>query len=213
METVLMILEAAALAAALSLDAFVASFAYGSNQIHIPFLSVQGINLVCSTVMGVSLLAGALIRPLIPEWLTTLICFLLLFVLGLIKLLDSFTKALIRKYNRLSREIRFHMFNFRFVLRLYADPEMADQDCSKTISPGEALSLAAALSLDGLAVGFGAALGEVNAWAVILCSLATNMLAVMGGALLGNRAARKASFNCTWIGGALLILLAFLKLL
>lgn len=71
------------------------------------------------------------------------------------------------------------MFNFRFVLRLYADPEMADQDCSKTISPGEALSLAAALSLDGLAVGFGAALGEVNAWAVILCSLATNMLAVM----------------------------------
>ena len=64
------LLEAAVLAAALSMDAFVASFAYGSNKIRIPLLSAQIINVICSSVVGVSMLAGSLIRGLIPQSLT-----------------------------------------------------------------------------------------------------------------------------------------------
>ena len=206
------LLEAAVLAAALSMDAFVASFAYGSNKIRIPLLSAQIINVICSSVVGVSMLAGSLIRGLIPQSLTTAICFVLLFILGLVKLLDSLTKSIIRKHNNLEKQIHFSLLNFRFVLSLYADPEKADRDHSKTISPGEAASLAVALSLDGMAVGFGAALGNLNILAVFLCSLITETLAVLLGSKLGNRLAKKLPFNISWLSGALLLGMAFLKL-
>ena len=49
----------------------------------------------------------------------------------------------------------------------------------KNISPAEAASMAIALSLDGLAVGFGAALGGVSWLAVILLSLVTGMFAII----------------------------------
>lgn len=201
------------LASALSMDAFVASFAYGSNKIKIPMLSIQIINIVCSSILGISLLVGTLVKQYIPDWLTIMICFTILFVLGIAKLLDSIIKSIIRKYNNFNKEIEFSMFNIKFILSLYANPEDADIDSSRIISPMEASSLAIALSLDGLAVGFGAALGNVNGLAIFLSSLVTNAIAVILGCYLGNKIARKLSFNLSWLSGILLIFLAFLKLL
>lgn len=206
------IIEALILSSALSLDAFIASFAYGSNRIRIPFCSIQIINLVCSAILGAALLAGSIVRQFLPETVTTIICFSLLFILGMMNLLDSFTKMIIRKNCDLSRKIKFSMFNFKFILNVYADPEKADVDASKSISPVEAASLAVALSLDGFAVGFGAALGNVNVWAVILCSLVTDVVAIVLGRALGERMARKMRFNLSWLSGAVLIVLAFMKL-
>lgn len=206
------ILEAIMLASALSMDAFVSGFAYGSNKIKIPMLSVQIINVICSSILGISLLVGTVLKQYIPSWLTLIICFVILFTLGIIKLLDSVTKSIIRKYNHLDKEIKFSMFNFKFILNLYTDPEEADVDASKVISPMEASSLAIALSLDGMAIGFGAALGDINALAVFLCSLVTDAAAVILGCYIGNKIARKLSFNLSWLSGVLLIILAFLKL-
>lgn len=208
----IMVAEAVVLALAVSLDSFAVSFAYGTDRIKIPKLSVGIISLVCSAALGLSLLAGAAVKQYIPTWLTTAICFGILFLLGVEKLLDSATKSLIRRYNSIDKELNFSMFNFSFVLRLYADPQEADWDRSKVISPAEAVSLAAALSLDGLALGFGAAMGGASPWAVFLCSLAANAAAVVLGAFCGNKAAQKLPFDLSWIGGLILILLAFLEL-
>ena len=205
-------LEAILLVTALSTDAFVASFAYGSNKIKIPFQSVQIITVVCSLILGISLLLGSVIRQYIPAGLTVAICFGLLFILGIAKLLDSTVKSIIRKHRNLRRKFKFSMFNLHFILQLYAAPEDADADCSKVLSPGEAASLAVALSLDGLAVGFGAALGNVNVLQVVLFSLVFGTLAILLGGRIGNKAAEKIPFNLEWLSGALLILLAFLKL-
>ncbi|QUH21516.1 sporulation membrane protein YtaF [Alkaliphilus sp. B6464] len=200
------------LASALSMDAFVSGFAYGSNKIKIPMLSVQIINIICSSILGISLLVGTVLKQYIPSWLTLAICFIILFTLGVVKLLDSVTKSIIRKHNHLDKEIEFSMFNFKFILNLYANPEEADVDASKVISPIEASSLAIALSLDGMAIGFGAALGNINALAVFLCSLVTDAAAIILGCYIGNKIARKLSFNLSWLSGVLLIILAFLKL-
>jgi putative sporulation protein YtaF len=204
--------EAFMLALAVSMDAFVASFAYGSNKIKIPMLSVQIVTLTCSAILGLSLAVGSYIRELMPPRLTVVICFLILFFLGLIKLLDCVTKSLIRKYSDIKKELCFSLFNFKFLLQLYADPEKADVDCSRTISPIEAASLAIALSLDGIALGFGAAIGNVNGWAVFFCSFLTGGLAVILGCYLGNKMARKLSFNLSWLSGVFLLVLAFMKL-
>lgn len=212
MKIVLMILEAVILASSLSLDAFFASFAYGSNKIKIPFSSAMIINAVCSGILGISLILGSLIRPWLSPGISSCICFLILFAIGMIKLLDNITKAFIRKHGELSKDIRFSLLNFRFVLNVYADPEKADADLSKSISPAEAFSLAIALSLDGMAVGFGAALGEVNGPAVFLSSLITGAAAVLLGSLLGNKIAARLRFNVSWLSGVILIILAIRKM-
>lgn len=205
-------LEAFMLALAVSMDAFVSSFAYGSSKIKIPMLSVQIINLVCSCILGLSLLAGSWVRNFLPDWLTVFICFFILFVLGVVKFFDSITKSIIRRHNHFNRAVKFSMFNFHFILSLYADPEAADVDASQSISAMEAASLALALSLDGIAVGFGAALGDVSIWAVLLCSFVTGGLAVILGCRVGNRVAGRLPFDISWLGGAMLIILALIKL-
>ena len=212
MITILTILEAAAVAAALSADAFAASFAYGSNKIKIPFLSAQIINLICCAILGLSLLAGCGLKQFIPNWLTAIISFILLLIMGLSKLLDSLIKSLIRKYSRQSRNLSFSVKGLHMVLSIYADPQKADRDNSQTISAAEAASLALALSLDGLAVGFGAALVDINIIAVVICSLVTNTAAICLGCRLGNKAAQKLPWNISWISGAILIILAVSKL-
>lgn len=208
----IVILEALILASALSLDAFVASFAYGSKKIKIPFKSVQVINLICGIITGLSLLIGTILRQYIPDWLTAAVSFVILLILGIVKLLDSITKSIIRKYSNINKEIKFSLFNFKFILNLYANPEDADIDESKTLSPTEASSLAIALSLDGITVGLGAAIGNVNGVAVFICSLVTNMAAVLLGSFIGNKIARKTTFNLSWLSGLILIILAFSKL-
>lgn len=205
-------IQAAAIATSLSIDAFAASFAYGSNQIKIPMRSIQTITLISSAITGLSLLAGSLLQPLIPSWLTVGISFTILFLLGIVKLLDSIVKSLVSKCCSYNREVRFSRDNICFILQLYITPEKADIDNSKILSPNEAASLAIALSLDGIAVGFGAALAGIGAWTVFLYSIITNQLALFLGIHLGNRIARKTPYNLSWLGGGVLILLAFLKL-
>ena len=207
--------EALALALSLSLDAFTVGFAYGSNKIKIPFISVQIINIICSAFTGISFFAGNIIKNYIPEnqyWITVFICFGVLMILGTIKLLDSFTKTIIRKHKNLNKKIKFSFFSFKFILTLYADPEKADVDMSKTLSPVEAVALAVSLSLDGLVVGFGAAMGDVNGLAVVIFSLATNAFAIISGCYTGNKIAKKFPFNLSWLSGVILIALAFSKL-
>jgi len=201
------------LASALSLDAFAASFAYGSKNIKIPFKSAQILNLICSAITGLSLLAGTIIKKYIPDRLTVIISFIILLLLGIVKLLDCITKSIISKNSNLNKEIKFSMFNFRFILNLYANPEDADIDGSKTLSPAEAASLAVALSLDGITVGLGAAIGNVNGLAVFLCSLVTDMIAILLGSFAGNKIARKSPFKLSWLSGIILIVLAITKLL
>lgn len=210
--TFLVLTEAAVLASSLSIDAFTAGFAYGSKNIKIPFLSIQIINLICSAVTGLSLCLGAVLRPYLPEGLSLVIAFTLLFLIGMSKLLDSVTKSVIRKHTRMDKEIRFSLFNFKFILNMYADPEDADADVSGSISPMEAAALAISLSLDGIAVGFGAALTPVNGWAVFVCSLVTNMAAITLGRFVGHKAASNLPFNITWLSGVVLIVLAISKL-
>lgn len=206
------ILEPLVLVTALSVDAFVASFAYGTNQIKIPFRSVAVISGICSAILGVSLFLGSLVRPFMPEHLAGVLCFSILFLLGIAKLCDSAIKSLIRRSQGIHKKISFSAMHLRFILDVYANPENADSDCSKSLSAVEAAPLAIALSLDGLAVGFGAALSEAAPLRAVLFSLVANVIAVCAGSLTGNKVAEKIPLDLSWVSGLLLIVLAFLKL-
>lgn len=210
--TLLSLLETLLLVTAVSADAFAASFAYGAGGIRIPPASVAVISAVGSGMLTLSLFLGGVIRPWLPPGLTTALCVGILAALGGIKLCDSALKAFIRKHTTLRREVRFSFLHLQFILNIYANPEEADSDRSKTLSPLESVPLAAALSLDGLAVGFGAGLEQIHYMAAALMSLAVGVAAVGLGALLGRRAARRLPHDLSWAGGAMLIVLALLKL-
>mgnify|MGYP001612947440 CR=1 FL=1 len=60
-------LQSIILVTSLCIDAFVASFGYGTNKIKIPFSSTTIINVVCSTVLAISLFAGSIVRKFLPD--------------------------------------------------------------------------------------------------------------------------------------------------
>ena len=204
--------EALLLASSLSVDAFIVSLAYGSEKIRLPFSSMLMINLICSGILGFSLFLGKWIRPYLSDELSNWICFGILFSIGLIKLLEHAAKALWSHKKSCSKNIRFSFFNIRFVLSIYMDPEKADIDCSQSISIAEATSLAVALSLEGVAVGFGAAVGNMKVLAVFLASLLTDTLAILLGIYLGKALSSRLQLPLSWLSGAILLLMAFQKI-
>lgn len=206
------ILEAVVLACTLSADAFAASLAYGSSKIEIRFPTALIISLVSSGFLGISLLLGGFFRSFLPRDFSRILCFALLFLIGMTKILDDVAKTMIRRHSSLSKNIRFSFFHLRFILSVYADPENADVDRSCTISPMEAFALAIALSLDGMAAGFGAALGDMHMAAAVAASFVANVAAVTLGVHIGRQVSSKMRFRIAWLPGAVLIGLAFLKL-
>lgn len=206
------IIEAAILAIILALDALAASFAYGCKKIRIPFTSGTLISIICTGVTGLSFLVGAVLVQHIPAGVAVGLSFAILFTIGVIKLLDSITKSLIRKHTDLNKEITLSLFNFKLILHLYANPEAADVDASSSLSKKEAAVLAVSLSLDGFAVGFGAALIGINGLAVVLFALIANGVAIWLGGRMGNAAANRLRFNISWVAGLILIMLAFSQL-
>jgi len=208
----LLIMEAAALAIILALDAFAACFAYGCKKIKIPLISGHVINLICTAVTGFSFLIGAIFAQHIPAELAIWLSFGILMTIGVIKLLDSITKSIIRKHTDINKEIALSLFNFKLILHLYANPEAADVDASESLSTKEAAVLAVSLSLDGFAVGFGAALLGVSGWAVVFFALIANGLAIWAGGRLGNNCAKWLRFNISWVAGVVLVGLAVSRL-
>ena len=206
------LLSALTLVTALSMDAMVAGFAYGADRISIPLRSTLVITVICTTVLGGSLLAGRLLSPLFSPSFTKACCFIILFLLGLVKLFDSSLKTYIMARAGFSRKLSFSLFHLQFILSVYADPKEADLDRSRTLSATEAASLAFALSLDGLAVGFGAGLASFPVGLVLLLNLLFGIAAILLGAWLGRRFCGHCSYDLSWLSGALLILLAILKL-
>ena len=184
------ILEPLVLVTALSVDAFVASFAYGTNQIKIPFRSVAVISGICSS--GASVHAGASGRG----------------------------------------ALFFHPVSARHRQTVRQRHQIVDPPLTGNPQKDFLLGHASALypgcvrqprergqrlfqkpfSLDGLAVGFGAALSEAAPLRAVLFSLVANVIAVCAGCLTGNKVAEKIPLDLSWVSGLLLMVLAFLKL-
>jgi putative sporulation protein YtaF len=156
-------------------------------------------------------LAGTFLKNYLSSQLIIFIAFSILFIVGAAKLIDSITRSIIKRHKNIKKEITFSLFNFNFTLKLQPNPDVLDKETASTITPVEAAVLAISLSLDGMAVGFGASLVNVNGVAVFLWSLLTNAIAVLLGCHMGNRLVQKVGFNLSWLSGFVLIGLAFSK--
>lgn len=197
----------------LCIDTFVTSIVYSSNKIKIPVVSGLIIDTICSLFLAISLFFGYLIKDFIPINIASTISFLLLLILGVYRLFEAFFKNLIKKYYDKGSPLTFKIFEFKFILQIYADEVKADLDESKILSPKEAFFLAVALSLDSLTVGFGCSLGTVNYLATVLLSFLVGALLLVLGGCVGRKISKNYNLNLSWLSGVLLIILAFIRII
>lgn len=204
-------LESALLVLSLCIDALVASFAYGTNKIKIPFISGIIITVISTLFLMLSITLGTLVKNFIPESLTSYICFGILFALGFSRLFEGLLKGFLNKKAKSTGNIELKLFDFKLILNVYADATLADLDHSKILSSKEALYLGIALALDSLIIGLGAALTTINLVQVICFSLIFNSLALIIGAHIGKEFTKKVDIDISWLSGLILIILALLK--
>lgn len=197
----------------LCIDTFVTSIVYSSNKIKIPVVSGLIIDTICSLFLAISLFFGYLIKDFIPINIASTISFLLLLILGVYRLFEAFFKNLIKKYYDKGSPLTFKIFEFKFILQIYADEIKADLDESKILSPKEAFFLAVALSLDSLTVGFGCSLGTVNYLATVLLSFLVGALLLVLGGYVGRKISKNSNLNLSWLSGVFLIILAFIRII
>lgn len=183
MDTFYTLIEATALALALSADALTAGFTYGASRVKIPFVSALTVGVIGSGVLAFSLFAGTLGAAVVPPSVGRWLSFAILAVLGLVKLAG---------------------------MEEHASP-YCDADRNKVLSLSEACALAAALSLDSLAAGFSSGMTGAGVWAAVLLTLAFTTGAVLLGARCGNALPVQAKY-LRYLG-LVFILLAVCKIL
>ena len=194
-----------------SIDALIASLAYGANNIHIALAPAAVISGVGTACLGLSLLAGGIIRQAVHPAVCSGISFGLLFLVGLVTLFEGLFKNYLRR-RRGAKQVSFEMQGIRFVLDVFLDETKADSDDSKDLSVRESLYLAAALSVDSLASGLGSGLSDIPIFLTIAIYAVIQFIVVLAGFHLGKRLHGKTTPDLSPLSGILLMIVAFTRL-
>ena len=204
-------IQAFLLVTALSLDSFLASLAYGTKHIRIPFASALLISIIGVIFLSISLSTAAFLQQFIPHWLCAGISFSIFFLIGVSSLFQGTIKRLLHNYNQ--RQLKLHYSGISFVLNVYVDETQADSDHSNSLSLKEAFYLAIALSIDSLVSGFALGISIINPYMVVLISFCMGTLVIFLGAYIGKRIAYQKNMELSWVSGILFMILAFSRVL
>lgn len=169
------------LALGVSADALACGFSAGAARIKVPLCSAFAAAAVSAAFVALGLAAGAMSAPLLPENVGRYVSFGVLAVFGLGKLADDGGNA-----------------------------AAFDARPDKVLSVPEGLALGSAISVDGLAVGFGTAMRGITAALACGCTL----LFTAGALWLGARGGRSTGGGRTGniAAGLTLVILAVQKL-
>lgn len=205
--------ESLILVVALCTDTFVASLAYGANRVHVTWGKAVLLNGICSGCLGLALGMGNIIDTVIPGSLTKAVCFVCLFALGLVKLLDYSIKAYINRNCSISRNLSFHLSGLKVIISIYGNPMAADADGSLSLGWKETVFLACAMSIDSLVAGTMAGFLNLRAGMTLLMSFAVGLGMMYAGLWMGRKAAARWKCDLSWISGLLLMALALTRVL
>lgn len=191
-------------------DSFFMSIAYGAERIAMSWKAIW-IIAACNTLcLGAAMGLAGMITSLCSENTPKQISFIILLALGLFHLFRSQVKKLLRNYQKQPLILRFAEVSI--VIDILLDERCADMDHSKALNGKEALYLGFALSMDSLASGLAYGIGVHHAWILLGFSLVAGVLLILCGNAIGERLNRYAQWDVSWISGAMLVLLALLRL-
>lgn len=198
---------------AVSIDSLSAGFTYGTGRVHIKpsaMLLLVFIPSVCITLMTK---AGTLIFSLIPPILFSTLSFLILFILGCIKLLESLIRHLSGKYSDTVGNWACKIKQVNIIFTIYFSPEDANKQDTQVLSAKEAFFLSLALSLDSILASMAFSCQVSSMLLFFILAVLFHFLLFMAGFLSGMLISKKLSMDLSWLSGLFLLLLAVLTLL
>ncbi len=198
-------LRACLLAAAVCMDTFFAAMGCSMGGIRIPKRCAALISVIGCAFLGISLLGGQLLEALLPGEFCRYAGAAVLCIIGGMQLAKEGLRAVFR-----SKKPHIRRKALGLVIDICFDETLADADGSKTLSIREAVSFAAALSLDSLTTGLGAGIGAEWMLPCLGLALVLGFTLTLLGAVIGTRCGRR---HLQWLGGVMLIVLAGCRLL
>ncbi|MCL2586992.1 MAG: manganese efflux pump [Firmicutes bacterium] len=164
-----------------SLDIFALGFGYGAKKDIVSWRSLIIVSFISSIFLLIALLLGFFLGEWLPSVVSHWLGFGLLMTVGLWRIAAWLASR--------KREKKPHSI----------------------VSTRELLLVAVMLSIDGMAIGVGAAIGAVTLafiFAVFAISIVTDILMFRLGQGMGRALAERLSWDLGWVGGVLLIIVA-----
>lgn len=193
------------LALAVCTDTFLAAMGCSMHGIVIPKRCALLISLVGTVFLGLSLSGAQLLNRILPEMVFRYTGFVILFLMGSSQMMKEILTVLFKKHRP-----HWNWKALGLVIDICFDETLADTDHSKTLSMQEAVAYAAALSLDSLASGLGAGIEAKYIGVCLGLTLIAGFFLTILGCYLGKVCHSKK--NLSWLGGVLLLILAFCRL-
>lgn len=181
----------------LSMDAFAAGFSYGIEKVHVPFFSLLIIALLSGSMLTASMIAGDFILCLIPAGLTKGISFSVLFLLSLYKFYDTLPQLHAKNRGLTTGNIS----------------QKVNKEDKTILSLKEAVLLAFALSVDNISAGLCTGTIPLPDIILLLLTTAIHFISIRSGLWAGHLLSAKSSHCFAWLGAAILMFLAFCRLL
>ncbi len=204
-------LDTLLLVTAVCLDSFIVSMAYGTNEIKVPKQSVFIIVFFGTFFLTLSLYVAGFLQHFLSKEFCSFLSFMILLLIGIISFFQSRVKLYLQKHKE--GKLKFKMKEISFVIDVYIDETKADRDCSKVLTSKEAIYLAFALSLDSLASGLAYGMTIKHPENVIVISFVMGVIFIYAGLAIGKRLAKSFPYDLSWLSGAILIILAFLRII
>ena len=193
------------IAAAVSVDIFLAASACCCSGIRIPFLSAVITALISAAVLGLSMTFSDILGSFLPEEICRSIGTAALILIGTAAIGKSVLRHIaVRK--GISPEKR----EGSLMVRLCLDDTAADLDSSKVLSAGEAAVLALAGSLDAAATGLSCGFSDISPLTASVFTFFCGAAAVFFGSLTGRKIS-SLGHDLSWAGGLILIIFAFIQ--
>lgn len=181
----------------LSMDAFTAGLSYGMSYVRVPFFSILTVAALSGCMLTASLYAGDMLLALIPEGLTKAVSFSVLFFLSLYKFYDALPSHGSQKPQLTTDNISQAINS--------ADPSV--------LSAKEAFLLGLALSIDNISAGLCTGTQNIPAAILLLATTLIHICMIRLGLATGHVLAHKGLGRFSWLGAAILMVLAFFRLL
>lgn len=195
---------------ALSLDGFGVGLSYGMRKIKITAISFVIICLSSALAVALAMFLGNIISSLLPPLAADALGAGILVVVGAWILFQNFVLNLIPDH----RVFNINVPNLGLVINILKEPVEADQDKSGIIDVREAYFLGAALAMDALGAGLGAAISGYSPLLTPLFVACAKFILVSLGLTLGGRISlEKHKGEMSLVPGGVLMLLGLKKLM
>ena len=196
---------------ALSMDTFLISSSFGSNNIKVKIPGAIIIALGSAVSLSVSILLSNILSNIIPVHLFNMLSFFVLIIIGSYNIFSTAIKNYLKKMQVLNKNISLNIEGYHLLIDVFIDETKADIDKSKDLDMKEALLSGGLGSMDSLCAGLSFPFTNVSIIFVLAFIICISL--VFLGFRLGGKLNDIIKTNLSWFSGVLLIILAFTKIM